>query len=171
VREDVRARRAAWRRAGVGLVVLAASVALSANAVSRGEGAPDSPLCQGKKATMTGTPGYDVIGGTAGRDVIAVGGGPDQVYGKKGNDLICGGAGPDDLRGGKGADEAVGGDGDDVLVGDRGRDRLRGKRGANRLFGWFGFDRCLGGREPGSEDDHADDCEVFQDAKQGGHDG
>lgn len=92
--------------------------------------APSHPSrCRGKKATIVGTPGRDVLRGTKGRDVIAGLGGNDVIRGLGGNDRICGDVGRDRLYGGNGRDHLFGGKGADLLVGGRGRDRLRGGPG------------------------------------------
>lgn len=85
--------------------------------------------CAGKKATIVGTRGRDVLKGTKRRDVIAGLRGNDVIRGLGGNDLICGGVGRDRLFGGKGADRLFGGKGADLLVGGPGRDRLHGGHG------------------------------------------
>lgn len=85
--------------------------------------------CAGKKATIVGTPGRDVLRGTKGRDVIAGLGGNDVIRGFGGNDRICGGRGRDRIFGGRGADRLFGGPGRDVLRGGPGRDRLHGGPG------------------------------------------
>src|SRR5215213_3193957 len=52
--------------------------------------------CAGKKVTIMGTPGDDVIVGKGASDVIYGGGGDDIIYGgRNGNDTICGGPGDD----------------------------------------------------------------------------
>lgn len=99
-----------------------------------------SAECQGKKATVVGTNGDDVLEGTKGDDVIVALGGDDVVYAKSGVDLVCGGYGSDRLFGGPGDDGLYGGFdrfGDDpsgtylvgdVLLGGEGDDRLAGVR-------------------------------------------
>jgi|GEM_PF-5102751 len=97
------------------------------------EGAPPSPptrfRCRGRRATIVGTAGRDVLKGTKGRDVIVGLRGNDVIRGLGGNDVICGGAGRDRLFGGKGRDTLFGGKGADLLVGGPGRDRLHGGPG------------------------------------------
>ena len=53
----------------------------------------EPPRCHGRKPTIVGTDGPDVLHGTPGRDVIWGGPGDDEIFGSLGNDLICGGAG------------------------------------------------------------------------------
>ena len=70
--------------------------------------------CGGKKVTIMGTPGNDVIVGKRASDVIYGGGGNDVIYGgANGNDTICGGPGNDKIHGGRGYDKLYGEGGDD----------------------------------------------------------
>jgi Tol biopolymer transport system component len=71
--------------------------------------------CDGRGATVSGTPGDDVLVGTAGPDVIAGLGGDDTIRGLGGDDVICGGAGNDRVYGGAGTDRLLGGSGADHL--------------------------------------------------------
>jgi len=112
------------------------------------------PTCGGRRATIVGTPGNDMLRGTRGDDVIHGLGGNDTIYGLGGNDIICGGNGNDKLSGGRGNDQLYGGAGDDYLessggnnklYGGPGDDRLRGGSGNDKLWGGFGTDRCDGG--------------------------
>jgi Ca2+-binding RTX toxin-like protein len=114
-----------------------------------------APRCRGKRATIVGTPGDDVLPGTARRDVIVARGGDDLVRARRGPDLVCagpgddvvnGGKGRDRLFGGKGADALRGGPGKDVLAGGGGQDRLVGKRGDDVLRGGKGADVLRAGR-------------------------
>jgi hypothetical protein len=84
--------------------------------------------CKGKRATIVGTSGTDVLGGTPGRDVMVGFAGSDRLSGFAGNDLLCGGKGNDKLFGGKG------------------RDRLQGQKGKDKLNGGGGKDFCIGGK-------------------------
>ncbi len=110
--------------------------------------------CFGKKATITGTPGNDVLVGTPGNDVIRAFAGNDTVFGRDGKDLICTNGGSDLVNSGAGQDRVKGGLGPDLLKGradadelrgNRGRDRLRGNGGPDLLAGGRGVDRCRGG--------------------------
>lgn len=65
--------------------------------------------CAGKRVTIHGTAGDNVLRGTARADVIDGGGGDDVISGLGGNDTICGGEGADDLRGNAGNDRLYGG--------------------------------------------------------------
>jgi Ca2+-binding RTX toxin-like protein len=129
------------------LLVLAA-VAAHAVAASGGE---EEARCQGRKATIVGTPGDDVIHGTPGRDVIYGGAGDDAIFGSLGNDLICGGPGDDVVHGGRGNDDVDGGPGADRVFGDLGDDKVLGGSGADDdVSGGLGIDIANGG--PGNDD-------------------
>ncbi len=112
----------------------------------------EPPRCHGRRATIVGTEGADVLHGTPGRDVIWGGGGDDTIYGGLGNDLICGGPGSDLLHGGRGNDTVDGGPGnDDRVLGDLGDDRLLGGPGSgDEVGGGLGIDVLNGG--PGNDD-------------------
>lgn len=93
----------------------------------------DPVFCRGRRATIVGTDGPDVLRGTSGNDVIAAGAGNDRIVGRGGNDLICAGPGDDVVRGGRGNDRLYGQAGNDVLAGNKGRDDLIGGPGRDRL--------------------------------------
>ncbi len=121
---------------GALLLAVAALCLLASDAFAAGPGGEEEvPRCHGRRATIVGTAGDDVLHGTPSRDVIWGGPGNDTIYGSLGNDLICGGAG------------------DDVIHGGRGNDEVFGGRGADRVFGDLGDDKVVGG--PGSYDDVA----------------
>jgi Ca2+-binding RTX toxin-like protein len=102
--------------------------------------------CGGKKVTIKGTPGDDVIVGKGASDVIYGGGGDDRIRGgHNGNDKICGGPGDDVLKGGHGYDSLYGEGGDDRLEGETGSDMLDGGAGEDRLSGSKGSDNLHGG--------------------------
>lgn len=82
--------------------------------------------CKGRKATITGTRGADVLVGTPGRDVIVGRGGNDKIRGRGGNDLVCAGRGNDRVHGGRGNDRLFGGKGKDIIAGNQGQDFCRG---------------------------------------------
>jgi len=103
----------------------------------RGQETPVDPgtpaeQCDGRDATVVGTPGDDVLRGTARADVIVALGGDDKVKAGKGPDLVCGGDGDDKLAGDAGGDKLLGGGGDDRLIGGPGKDRLLGGPGKDR---------------------------------------
>jgi len=126
-----------------------------------------SLYCNGRRATIVGTNGDDVLIGTPADDVIVSLAGNDRILGEKGNDVICSGAGSDtvfagpgddEVRAGSGNDRAYGGNGDDrmwgqagndVLEGNDGDDALQGGTGNDRMRGDFGRDYLSGG--PGSD--------------------
>jgi uncharacterized repeat protein (TIGR01451 family) len=110
--------------------------------------------CGGRKATLVGTPGPDLLKGTPRRDVIVASRGNDRIFTDGGRDVICAGAGRDTVKaggrsdkvfGGRGADRLLGMGGGDTLRGGAGPDLLKGGRGSDRLVGGRGNDRCFGG--------------------------
>jgi hypothetical protein len=125
--------------------------------LSVGVGAPQAEeeevaRCHGRRATIVGTEGADVLRGTPHRDVIWGGGGDDVINGSLGNDLLCGGPGADLIHGGRGNDTADGGAGDgDQVYGDLGDDKLLGGSGNyDEVAGGLGIDTLNGG--PGDFD-------------------
>ena len=115
--------------------------------------AQNVPTCAGKRATIIGTDGPDVLRGTARADVIVGNGGDDRIFAGGGNDTICGNAGADNIQGGDGADLIIGGYGNDRLIGSNGNDDIRGgvgddyisgKAGADTIRGDLGADRIAG---------------------------
>jgi Ca2+-binding RTX toxin-like protein len=102
--------------------------------------------CGGKRVTIMGTAGNDVIVGKKASDVIDGGGGNDRITGgPNGNDTICGGRGNDRISGGRGYDALYGEEGDDRLAGETGADRLDGGGGNDSLSGAEGNDSLNGG--------------------------
>ncbi|MGI9021522.1 MAG: alpha/beta hydrolase-fold protein [Solirubrobacterales bacterium] len=104
------------------------------------------PLCEGRRPTVIGTSGNDVLRGTGKSDVIVARNGNDSVSGLGGNDRVCAGGGRDVVRGRKGKDRLVGQQGRDRLLGGPAGDRLEGGRGADTLIGGPGRDVLKGGR-------------------------
>lgn len=130
-------------RNACGLLLLLLAAALLLLAPPTGTAAV---TCNGKKATIVGTPGDDVIVGKRASDVIWGGGGNDRIIGgPNGNDTICGGPGNDVLIGGRGYDVLIGGEGDDRLIGGTGSDVLDGGGGEDILLGGRGSDILRGG--------------------------
>jgi Tol biopolymer transport system component len=103
------------------------------------------PRCDGRLATLVGTPRRDRLVGTRGADVIVARAGDDVVLGRGGADRICLGAGADRGDGGPGADRILGEAGADRLSGGAGADLLRGGPGRDRLVGGAGRDVAAGG--------------------------
>ncbi|HEY0317564.1 MAG TPA: calcium-binding protein [Solirubrobacterales bacterium] len=131
--------------------------------------------CGGKKVTIMGTSGNDVIVGKKASDVIYGGGGNDTISGgPNGNDTICGGPGDDTIHAGRGFDSLYGGGGDDKLFGETGsdmldggdgNDALSGSKGADNLHGGGGDDDLIGFKGPDKIDGGAGDD--FVDGQQG----
>jgi Ca2+-binding RTX toxin-like protein len=80
------------------------------------------PTCNGRTATIIGSPGGDVLAGTPAADVIVSGGGADRITGGGGNDTICAGAGNDVVTAGAGNDRLGGAAGRDFCAGGPGID-------------------------------------------------
>ena len=138
------------RRRLAAIALLACAVA-AAIAVTASGAESAAPTCDGKRATIVGTDGDDVIQGTDKADVIWAGPGDDSVYGGLGNDVICGGAGDDLIRGGRGNDWLDGDAGTDRVFGDLGDDHVGGGSGdRDEASGGLGIDTVNGG--PGNED-------------------
>jgi extracellular elastinolytic metalloproteinase len=109
-------------------------------------------FCNGRRATIRGTTGNDVIQGTNRADVISAGAGSDVITARNGTDLICAGSGNDGVRGGytqdRGPDKGdriFGGAGDDVLSGNQGNDTIYGEAGNDGINAGTGRDTCSGG--------------------------
>jgi Ca2+-binding RTX toxin-like protein len=137
---------------GRGLTAAALVALFVVSALGAGETPEEEPpRCHGRRATIVGTPGDDVLRGTPGRDVIWGGPGDDEITGSLGNDLICGGGGNDLIHGGRGNDELYGGAGSDQVIGDLGDDKASGGAGDyDEVAGSLGIDTLNGG--PGDFD-------------------
>lgn len=109
----------------------------------------NGPRCNGRRATIIGTSGPDVILGTPGDDVITALGGDDSVEGGGGNDIICGGTGDDSIVTGSGDDEINSGPGDDTIDAGSGQNSIRTGRGADSITAGDGDDRISAG--PGAD--------------------
>jgi Ca2+-binding RTX toxin-like protein len=134
-----------------------AAALLAVTLISLGAGPVEAPeikenRCHGRRPTIEGTDGPDVLRGTPGRDVIWGGPGDDEIFGSLGNDLICGGPGSDLIHGGRGNDILDGGPGDgDRVIGDLGDDTVLGGAGnEDEVAGDLGIDTLNGG--PGNYD-------------------
>ncbi len=126
----------------------AAGATLAACAATLTFGVPTAhavEACDGKAATIVGTPDDDRLTGTDAADVVVLLGGDDVFRGGAGNDVICGGAGADFLFGEDGNDRVFGGDGADTLSGATGDDVLRGEGSLDRVLGLAGHDDVDGG--------------------------
>jgi Ca2+-binding RTX toxin-like protein len=125
------------------------------------------PTCFGRRATLVGSSGRDVIEGTSRRDVIVAGAGNDLIRSLGGVDFVCAGAGNDRIYGGPNSnafsltrdpprgDRLAGGEGDDLIVdGGAGyRDLLLGGPGDDLLMtarGGYAESRTLNGG-PGAD--------------------
>jgi Ca2+-binding RTX toxin-like protein len=132
-------------------LVLALLAAGATQAIAAGSGEEEVHRCHGRRATIEGTAGDDVLRGTPSRDVIWGGPGNDTIYGELGNDLICGDGGDDVIHGGRGNDEVFGGPGADRVFGDLGDDKVTGGPGSyDDVSGGLGIDTVNGG--PGNYD-------------------
>jgi Ca2+-binding RTX toxin-like protein len=133
------------------IALLGALVAAILAVTASGAESEAAPMCHGKRATIVGTSGDDVLEGTEKADVISAGPGDDKVYGGLGNDIICGGSGDDLIHGGRGNDWIEGGAGADRVFGDLGDDHVSGGGGdRDEVSGGLGIDTVNGG--PGNED-------------------
>lgn len=109
--------RSVRQRAGLALAAVVIAIPTSGQATTY--------TCNGKAATIVGTPGDDVIEGTDGDDVIVGAGGRDRVYAGSGHDSVCvtwadgvsGEGGDDHLRSDDVGFGGYGGTGDDRIVG------------------------------------------------------
>jgi Ca2+-binding RTX toxin-like protein len=134
-------------------VILAGAVVFVAQpgVGSAAEGGGEAPRCHGRKATIVGTPGDDLIHGTDKPDVIVALAGDDTIYAGLGNDLVCAGPGDDLVHGGRGNDLIDGGSGSDRVFGDLGDDKVTGGGGdEDEVGGGLGIDTVSGG--PGNRD-------------------
>ena len=106
--------------------------------------AQTTAICDGRVATIVGTPGPDTLVGTDGPDVIAGLQGNDTIDGRGGDDFICGGIGDDTIDGGQGFDVIFGAQGDDLLraVSDNFNERF--DTAGSRMFGGAGDDILVG---------------------------
>jgi hypothetical protein len=165
-------------------VLVAGLVSVSApGALAGSNSSGRRPRCDGRRATVVGTPGDDVITAAG---VVFAGPGDDRVIASADGTVVCGGPGDDTisgegtLKGGLGRDHVwgdgtlLGGPGDDrigvfgraarnetsssygELRGGRGDDRIRG---SHQLNGGRGDDHLVGSSsddrfEPGPGDDN-----------------
>jgi len=102
-------------------------------------------FCNGRRATIVGTNGNDVLNGTAGNDVVVALGGDDVINTYGGRDVICAGSGDDQIDAGNGDDEIRAGNGNDTVLAGGGRDRVHGGGGDDNLSGGADSDAVYGG--------------------------
>jgi Ca2+-binding RTX toxin-like protein len=96
-------------------------------------------------ATLTGTPGDNVIHGTTTADTISGLAGNDRLYGSSGDDTVGGDDGDDLVNGGAGRDAVGGGEGNDTLYGGSGNDVLLSSSFLSFLSSDEGDDVAYGG--------------------------
>ncbi|HWL65981.1 MAG TPA: calcium-binding protein, partial [Actinomycetota bacterium] len=127
--------------------LVAASIAWTQPVLSQEEG---GDRC-GRRASIVGTEGDDVLEGTPGHDNIAGLGGNDVIRGLDGSDSLCGGDGDDQVFGGKGGDHVEGSDGNDSVDGGPGNDYIQGNLGNDALIGDAGFDTTVFSRSDSAQ--------------------
>jgi Ca2+-binding RTX toxin-like protein len=133
------------------VAVVLAGIAAFAQSAGGAEGLAETPPCHGRRATLVGTNGDDVLRGSDHPDVIVALGGDDTIYAGLGNDVVCGGTGDDLVHGGRGNDLLDGGAGADRVFGDLGDDKAMGGGGdEDEVSGGLGIDTVSGG--PGGDD-------------------
>jgi Ca2+-binding RTX toxin-like protein len=114
-------------------------------------GAKPKPLCLGKRATILGTNGPNLIKGTKNADVIVARGGADRVFGRGGDDRICLGAGRDTGDGGAGADRIDAGAGNDAVSGGPGSNQLSGGPGRDTVDYFYSAASVTVTLQPGAD--------------------
>jgi len=102
--------------------------------------------CDGKVATIVGTPGDDLLRGTEGPDVIVGLQGNDTIRALGGDDTICAGKGDDGVFGGLGFDVIFGAQGNDVIYAANGSNTAANRQDTkgSRIFGGAGNDMIYG---------------------------
>lgn len=155
-----RRSRASSLAVALGLLVAAAPTPGTPSASSASEPLPGTESCQGRPATIIGSPEDPRLKGTHGDDVIITGG-VKTVWGLRGNDLICvtgrsrniqAGPGDDSVttRGGRvrsfiwlnaGVDTFIGGARPDAVLGGYGVDRISTGGGNDRYSPQLGGGR------------------------------
>jgi Ca2+-binding RTX toxin-like protein len=109
------------------------------------EAADARPGCGGRKATMVGGGGDNVIKAPKhGVQVIYAGAGNDTIIAKRNKDVICGGPGDDVISGGTGRDKILGGAGNDLIDGGPGSDKMFGEGDNDTMIGGGGGDAARG---------------------------
>jgi Ca2+-binding RTX toxin-like protein len=115
------------------------------------------PRCAGKKATMVGGNGRDLLKGGPRPDVVVSRGGNDRIFSGGGRDIVCSGPGDDVVRVGPGKDRVNSGAGDDFVDGAGGSDVVASGAGNDVVLGGPGGEKAKGG--PGDDRLHGE----FQD--------
>ena len=124
------------------LLLCAALVIASALAAD----ADARPQCGGRKATVVGGPGDNVIKVPKhGPQVIVAGAGNDRIIARRNKDRICAGPGSDLVLAGTGRDLVYGDAGDDYLDLGPGADKANGDGGGDTIIGGGGGDKVHGG--------------------------
>lgn len=109
------------------------TIAAGGGNATRLTGLPRVMSSSGRRCTIIGTPGHDVLRGTSRDDVVCGLGGNDVIDARGGDDLVDGGAGHDVLTGGPGDDTILGGLGPDTIYSVDGfRDSVDGGAGNDR---------------------------------------
>jgi Ca2+-binding RTX toxin-like protein len=114
-----------------------ATVAVTVTCVS------PAPTCDGKPATIVGTPGPSVIRGTSGNDVIVDLDDDNTVRGRGGSDTICTGPGNDEIISGDGADTIIDIGGKNTVQGGAGNDSVRTSDGTDTITAGGGADTIV----------------------------
>ncbi len=131
-------------RGRTGMIGMAAAMAVIAVWMLAPAAAQAKPKCNGRKATVVGGNGDNVLKADKhGVQVIVAGGGDDVIIAKRNKDIVCGGPGDDRI---------LGGTGKDILHGGGGNDFLDGGPGSDKIFGDGDLDTIVGG--PGGESAH-----------------
>ena len=106
---------------------------------------PTVPTCDGKVATIVGTPGLAELLGTSGDDVIVDLDGDNVVRGRGGNDTVCTGPGNDRIFLGGGADTVLDTGGRNTIEGGAGSDSITTGAGDDHIDGGGGNDTVVAG--------------------------